>query len=321
MKRHAFTLVELLVVIAIIGILIALLLPAVQAAREAARRMQCSNNLKQIGIGMHGYHSAYGILPVGSYSCCWGTWAIGIMPYIELTDEFDRYYHEGKYDTLGSKYRYNESMNRPVTENRVGAYTCPSDIPREFSKMPKHNYAVNFGNTGIIIHSSGLIGHMGGAKQSMPGADFGGAPFEAGGHVGYEPPAFKFRDISDGLSSTLMAGEVIQGNDGPSGRYDLRGLIWWGYAAGISTYVAANSFEPDVVHDANYCYPDDPANPPCYGPHSDTLPLMMAVRSRHPGGANALRCDGSVKFYSNDIDVWTWRALGTSHGGETIGGE
>ncbi len=317
-RRHGFTLVELLVVIAIIGILIALLLPAVQAAREAARRMQCSNNLKQIGVGMHLYHDAHSILPVGSYSCCWGTWAIAIMPYIELVGEYDRYHHEGKYDTLGSTYRYNGSMNRPVTENRIPAYTCPSDIPREFSNLPKHNYAVNYGNTGIVIHSSGLLGHMGGAKHIVGGVEFGGSPFEAGGHIGHEPSAFKFRDITDGLSNTLMAAEVIQGNDQPGGNYDLRGLIYWGYASGFEIYISPNSHEPDVVHDANYCYNDDPANPPCYGPHSDSRPLMMSSRSRHPGGVNAVHCDGSVKFVSNDVGLAIWRGEGTTKGSEVL---
>src|SRR5512134_1942205 len=91
-NRRGFTLVELLVVIAIIGILIALLLPAVQAARESARRTQCNNNLKQIALGMHNYADTYGgTFPVGEYSCCWGTWLVGLLPYVEQKTLYDQY--------------------------------------------------------------------------------------------------------------------------------------------------------------------------------------------------------------------------------------
>jgi prepilin-type N-terminal cleavage/methylation domain-containing protein len=90
--RRGFTLVELLVVIAIIGVLVSLLLPAVQSAREAARRTQCTNNLKQLALGTHNYCDVYaGVFPVGEYACCWGTWLVGLLPYVEQKALYDQY--------------------------------------------------------------------------------------------------------------------------------------------------------------------------------------------------------------------------------------
>ena len=301
--RRGFTLVELLVVIAIIGILIALLLPAVQAAREAARRLQCSSNLKQIGVAMHVYHDTNNRLPPGSYACCWGNWMVAIFPYMELQEMFDQYYHIGKYDEDGADYRYSDTANLPVTRHRFAQFTCPSDTPQLFSpnlQITKHNYAVNYGT-------------------QSPGSTstFGEMPFSMSGGLTSPPHQTNFGEISDGLSQTLMAAEVVQGHDAPSGNpYDLRGLIWWGYAAGMQTYLTPNAYQPDVLHASYYCYPDDPANPPCYGPHSIELPLTMAARSRHPGGINALLCDGSVTYYSDDVGWGIWRAIGTSQAGD-----
>jgi prepilin-type N-terminal cleavage/methylation domain-containing protein len=118
--KRGFTLVELLVVIAIIGVLVALLLPAVQAARESARRAQCVNNLKQVGIAMHGYHDTYLKLPPGARSCCWGTWQMEILPFIEQ-GQLAELYTALPEDAPGfiDAYRYdNNNASAPVTRNR-----------------------------------------------------------------------------------------------------------------------------------------------------------------------------------------------------------
>src|SRR5207249_6682430 len=129
-----FTLVELLVVIAIIGVLVALLLPAVQAARESARRAQCSNNLKQVGLAMTQYADTYkGTFPVGEYSCCWGTWLVGLLPYIEQKALYDQYKFFGAVQNQAGNAisqtdattRYGGSQNLPVTRTQIQAYTCP----------------------------------------------------------------------------------------------------------------------------------------------------------------------------------------------------
>ena len=143
-------LVELLVVITIIGILIALLLPAVQAAREAARRMQCRNNLKQMGLAMHQYHEAFESLPVGAYSCCWGTWLVSVFPYVEQQALYGMFDVGGHYDRPDGTYRYCSPRNIPVVTQQIATFLCPSDSPHLYGGfITKHNYVCNYGTTGF----------------------------------------------------------------------------------------------------------------------------------------------------------------------------
>ena len=132
--RSGFTLIELLVVIAIIAVLIALLLPAVQAAREAARRAQCVNNLKQIGLAMHNYQSSNNCLPYGMKGCCWGSWLVPILPFVEQTALFNSWNASGNNNpncapctAAEGLFRYAGPTNLTVTSSRINAYMCPSD--------------------------------------------------------------------------------------------------------------------------------------------------------------------------------------------------
>jgi len=317
-KRSGFTLVELLVVIAIIGILIALLLPAVQAAREAARRSQCTNNLKQISLAIHNYHDTYKAYPMGNWGCCYGTWLLSVLPYIEQKSLADMYVgggYDGAYTPAPP--RYGSAENLPVTRTQVPAYTCPSDsnsaAPSLFNGVTFHNYVGNFGNT-----NDGRTSPLGTDTAGNPNR-YGGAPFvgmnvrAADMHPNNVPPSVKFSDVWDGLSNTLLFSETVQGKSG-----DMRGFAWWQGGCHFETYLPPNSAEPDQLQSASYCKMNDAANPPCtVAP--DVYQQTIAARSRHPGGVNAALCDGSVRFFSNSIHLDTWRWLGTIRGKEVLG--
>jgi prepilin-type N-terminal cleavage/methylation domain-containing protein/prepilin-type processing-associated H-X9-DG protein len=311
--RRAFTLVELLVVIAIIGVLVALLLPAVQAARESARRSQCVNNLKQLGVAMQNYHDANGRLPVGSYSCCWGTWQMAILSFIEQQQLGTMYKFMPKDAvTFDDKYRYfpqtagdmPATTNMRVVQTKIDSLTCPSDEPQVDTRgVTYHNYLANYGNTNHI----GVDHH--GPTRPDTWIRYVGSPFS-----GRDPdPLIKpvnFREITDGQSNTLLASETVQGVN-----EDRRGLTWWGWGAGFETRAAPNASVPDTMQYAEACVRTDP-NPPCDSPSTLSSYFWNAARSRHPGGVNAAMCDGSVHFVVDGIDLATWRAASTTQGDE-----
>lgn len=298
MRRKGFTLVELLVVIAIIGILVALLLPAVQAAREAGRRSQCTNNLKQLGLGMHNHHDTRKALPqtVGPNGCCWGTWIIPLFPFIEQENTFRLYVNWGGTDATGP--RYGAAPNTLVTGQRYPFLTCPSDKDNApFGGLTNHNYAVCTGT--------------GGTYQTVPnGAPSGFVP-RVGMFNGAAPRTRKTKlgDCTDGLSNTLMVGEVLQGQ-----RSDLRGFIWWGDAAGMSTFAPPNTSTPDQIYTAGYCNNEPLQKRPCTG----TGGAVFYSRSNHTGGVNAGMGDGSVRFVSNTVNPTAWLLTGSADDGQPV---
>jgi prepilin-type N-terminal cleavage/methylation domain-containing protein/prepilin-type processing-associated H-X9-DG protein len=322
-----FTLIELLVVIAIIAILIGLLLPAVQKVREAAARMSCQNNLKQIALANMNYESTYGVmLPgVGKNGCCWGTWMIPILPYMEQDNLFKIYVNFGGLDPLP---RYTGGPNAAVASTRLKTFTCPSDTEQSWGRWTKHNYVLNAGNTTFYQVNLPLGCTAGSAGCTV----FGGAPFGWYEHsdlvhdspfpwtVPPQDPSMgpmgrprKILDVTDGTSNTLMASEALQGRGS-----DLRGFTWWGGAAGFTTFLPPNSTQRDIIT-GGICV--EIFNPlmPCQEASTNAAARLMGARSLHTNGVNVAMCDGSGRFVQNSISYPVWQALGTASAGDIVG--
>ncbi len=340
--RPAFTLIELLIVIAIIAILIALLVPGVQKAREAANQLQCANNLKQIGLAMHNYMDSYKTLPPNGIYALNGTavtqtsaWSTlsRILPYIEA---------ENLFRAIDFNVPY--SQQPAITHERVGTYLCPSEIkdygsgtdPVYGTKNWTLNYAVNLGTWRT-------------AAKTPTGIQGGDGAFSP--NRGLRPA-----DFSDGMSNTLAMSEVksytnkISGNPTtvtsstapppPVALTDLTATTPFGLAAvslgtfdptkfthsewvdgkvhetGFTTAFTPNTLVPFVSGNSTFDVDFVSASETNLG---DTCAAVTS-RSYHFGIVNGLLMDGSVRTFSNGISISTWRALGTRAGGEVFSG-
>jgi prepilin-type N-terminal cleavage/methylation domain-containing protein/prepilin-type processing-associated H-X9-DG protein len=309
-SSRGFTLIELLVVIAIIAVLIGLLLPAVQAAREAARRIQCVNNLKQLGIAMHSYQNVNTQLPPGAKFDSYGTFYHFTLPYAEQAPLYNSINFNGC-PVCQPHMRMMDPENTTVSYTYLNMYQCPSDSrDQNTSNVAKGNYAVNYGNT------YGFFSQQ--ATYDTPSVPFLGAPFSyitagRGSFMSFATNGtFDFANITDGLSNTMLAGEEVQGKSNGN-QIDDRGNVQLGYASGFSAYLPPNSTLPDSTSFTGCVYPFQ-TNPPC----QSGFAYYFAARSRHPGGVNVGMCDGSVKFIKNTIGLAIWSAVSSSQGGEVI---
>jgi type II secretory pathway pseudopilin PulG len=318
------------VVIAIIGVLIALLLPAVQAAREAARRMQCSNNQKQVVLAMHNYHDVQQSFPPGTLGYKMGTWAISIFPFIEKNQIAEQYDWSTDYWS---------GTNFPLVEDLViPTYTCPSDGNNNKSSTgwPEdraHNYVVCMGREGVFYFATSrssdnyiqncLIRGPDGTQydeQSPYNAMFTGSCGSSGGDLAY-PRTTTFSDVIDGTSNTVALSETVQGTGpqgtDPSANDDPRGILWYGFTCFFNTNLPPNTRSPDinignntghVRHPLDYLNTDTSDREGWY--------MRMSARSWHVGGVNAGLADGSVRFVQDQINMGIWRAVGSTNGGE-----
>lgn len=318
-RQSGFTLVELLVVIAIIGVLVGLLLPAVQAAREAARRMSCSNNFKQIGLAMHNYHDTFNSFPYGHKTEVNGTthrrecWYHCMLPFIEQQAYHETYQRAAV--TYGfSTADYVHKLPAEIAGIAIQGFMCPSDPSGPARGGGGSNngfqgsYGVNAG--GGTAAEDALAGISTAINLEMNRADNGGM-FARG-------TLNKFNSCIDGTSNTLLASEtIIRGSTGP--QWGGMGGYWGGAphgAFGFSTGEAPNTSIPDRVYS---CKSTTFLRSPCENGNADGLAgRWNFARSHHTGGVMTGLCDGSVRFITNSIARITWRDLGNRADGRTL---
>ncbi len=309
-SKNAFTLVELLVVIAIIGVLVALLLPAVQAAREAARRSQCSNNLKQIGLAMHNFHDTNSALPQGASAIQsnvkGGTWAALILPFVE---------QQQHYDVFNLEVPMSDPSNADARRLVVPVYLCPTDPGSEEPVNDKHHANVvlqevsrisYFGSMGPTHIDScadcpirqpredNYCCRLSWSFGSLPNTRLEVVPGQFPGMICRWPRQVNFKEVTDGLSNTFLVGETVSEHCGFNGAFVNNFSV-------TSTAISLNLLEADEGRNT--------------GP---ALARACGFKSYHPGGAQFVMGDASVQFIQEFIDYQLYNELGSRNGGEQV---
>ena len=316
-NRLAFTLVELLVVIAIIGILIGMLLPAVQQVREAARRISCANNSRQFALAMHNFHSAFEELPQGVEGVPFlgATTQTLLLPYLEQ-------------DNVSNNYNRSITAldNTSVTSASIPSFACPSDdtvgrlLQVQSSVVSRSNYVVCFGSNTMLADRGGAPFWRNHVPSAFPNLDYSND-----GAFGIEVPR-SFSDFRDGSSNVIVSSELLSGKDdfsilGQDNECDIRG-VWSHFLMGSSSYThfsTPNSSVADhgALGGAGRSWMVSGRNMPAVrgGDYQD---YHAAARSAHPGGVNVSYGDGRTKFITDTVDLTTWRNLASISDGTPV---
>ncbi len=347
LRRTGFTLIELLVVIAIIGILVALLLPAVQQAREAARRSQCKNNLKQIGLALHNYHDTHGVFPVTISWSRQNNWVgafsskVSMLPFLDRTPEYNRInFSQGPYDPGANDLGFGSwgADNANALSIRLPVFNCPSQPNEIQNGAANFTYAVNHGTSHHAPHNTGNQAVTWNGDHNGFATFVGGDGSYGGG--GDLPPrcdqVVKIGKISDGASNTAAFSEFIlykKGNTPDAWRTNTR--TW---AGGNNTSQVRqdclNKMNSDGSPQINggdrvtmrgrswswgwmgyggaYNHTMMPNEPACHSYSDDWAGgNLMSAQSAHTGGVQVLMGDGAVKFVSDNVAQQIWWAAGT----------
>ena len=323
-RRSAFTLIELLVVIAIIAVLIALLLPAVQQAREAARRTQCKNNLKQIGLAFHNYHDTYNVFPI---SMGWnpltqdrqGTFSdkVFMLPYLDRGPDYNATnFNDFPWDSNGW---FGNNSNTAVQSKRLPVFNCPSQPYDAAGGQGNHTYAINLGEQ--------INGKFDGSHNGM-------ACYVGGGGTNDRP--VKMASVTDGTSNTVAYSEFVIDGSGTINKYQVHN--WTAGSQNTDAQARADCLAVTSLDGrqntrgtswawswqscgATYTHTMAPNDQPCHSVGgTDWLGNnALSANSFHTGGVHCLMADGSVRFVSTNINYPTWVGLGTRNGNETLG--
>jgi prepilin-type N-terminal cleavage/methylation domain-containing protein/prepilin-type processing-associated H-X9-DG protein len=317
-QRPGFTLVELLVVIAIIGVLVALLLPAVQAARESARRMQCTNNLKQIGLALHNFHDTRQVFPAAldelgnspALGTLWvASWTPHILPYIEQQGIFQQY----RFDRHWQDVATNDAPNGPTKQNIKG-FTCPSAPTRGTRPANVNRANIDYAATTERQYPNPFLNAIQSSAVSTSDPNYIGV---LGRNVllAVNPPAHRpanrrMAQITDGTSNTFLIAECAGRNS-----------FWWMGKLQPTTISNGPWAAPAARLQLGGCDPSNPGYPQSAnnvaGPRAINCINHKEIYAFHPAGANVVMCDGAVKHLPINLDLNVTYALLTRERGET----